>query len=152
MAIWQYRFRILPKEYESEMRSGYILEGGDFDLVEEYLWAMYAYKKDEFKEFSALLCKNKSWCDEIDLYGEQDSNCLEVLYDGNSNIVLSVSLRIDFRIDYDFILKGVIEFCILHGLIIIDEDKSILQLNFETIRGCVEDSPQVKKYKYLFYS
>lgn len=46
----------------------------------------------------------------MDLYVSKNSNRLEVLFDAN-NIIESVTFRIDFRSEYEAVLRGIISLC-----------------------------------------
>lgn len=105
-------------------------------------------KRSDFNEINLTLKKSNSWSNDIDLYGKVESNCFEVISDDEDNVV-SVSFRIDFRSRYESILRFIIEFCSLNGLIILDEDITIIPLNFELIKSKIENSRQIKIYNEL---
>jgi hypothetical protein len=84
---------------------------------------------------------------EIDLYGNQESNFFQVIFE--NNIVLSVSFRIDYTSNYEPILNQIVEYCLHRGLIILDEDLNLVPFNLETFAGIIYNSPQVKMYKKL---
>lgn len=84
---------------------------------------------------------------EIDLYGEQDSFCLEVCFD-EPGYITSASFRIDFRYAYEDILRELIDsFWYLKGLVIIDEESGYnTELNYEFIDNIIQTSLQMKIY------
>ena len=67
------------------------------------LWEHANIHKEDFMQVNSFLPKTKSWSEYLDIYGNTDSNCLEVFFD-RENRITSVSLRIDFRNDYNKIL------------------------------------------------
>lgn len=148
MAIWQYTFHVLHKESVSSLSNDYFFNHDDEGFDDELFWRKYPLKKNFFYEINSVLKRATSWSNYIDLYGNQESNCFEVLFDERDN-VLSVSFRIDFRSNYKSIVRHIIEFCILNGLIILDEDLNIAPLNYEQVENIIETSSQVKKYNEL---
>ena len=143
MALWQYTFHALPKESVDKFSTHLISNNIDgFDDI--IFWADNAMNKNIFHCINDILPKGKSWCNEIDLYGDQESNCLEVLFE--RDIVESVSFRIDFTSNYEFVLSQLIQFFILNGFVIVDEGINMLPLNFEVIKSVIEQSSQAKMY------
>ncbi|WP_257667158.1 hypothetical protein [Parapedobacter tibetensis] len=149
MAIWQYIFQVLPKESVSTLASDSFFNRTDEGFDDELFWKKYPLKKGFFNKINSTLKKTKSWSNDIDLYGNQESNCFEVLSDNEGN-VLSVSFRIDFTSNYELILSHIIEFCGLNGLVILDEGLNIVPWNYEQVQSIIRTSPQVKKYNELF--
>lgn len=142
MAIWQYTFHILPKESTKQYN---IKEGIENDLF----WKITPIQKTHFNEVDLILPLNKSWSDEIDLYGSVESNCLEVLFNKTDNTIVSVSFRINFSSSYEAILNSLIQFFILKGLIIVNEEFDLTPINYEVIKTTIEISPQFIKYNKL---
>ncbi|MEY3241807.1 MAG: hypothetical protein RIR11_3246 [Bacteroidota bacterium] len=145
MALWQVGFFILPKDYKSQISNLKISDEFTFD--DAPFWHENKTSPDYFEGIDKFLQKNKSWADYITLYGHENSNRFEVI--SENNIVESVSFRIDFTSDYEFVLNGIIEFCILNGLIILDENLNIVPLNLETAKSIIIHAPQVLKYNNL---
>lgn len=149
MAIWQYTFQVLPKESINTLTNDSFFNSADEGFDDELLWKQYPLKKGFFNKINSILKKTKSWSSDIDLYGNQESNCFEVLSDSEGNAI-SVSFRIDFTSNYEFILSHVIEFCGLNGLLILDEGLNIVPWNYEQVKNIIKNSPQVKKYNELY--
>ena len=149
MALWQYTFQLLTKESFESLGKGFeaFLNGDLFD--DKTYWQFKPINKSYFEGIERILEKGRSWSNEIDLYGNQESNCFEIIFDGQTNIITSVSFRIDFTSDYETVLNSIIEFCILKGLIILDEKLQIVPLNYESARSVIENAPQVKIYNKL---
>jgi hypothetical protein len=145
MALWQIDFFILPQDCKSQISNLKISEEFTFD--DAPFWNENKTSLDYFEDIGKFLQKNKSWADYITLYGYENSNRLEVI--SENNIVESVAFRIDFTSDYELVLNGIIEFCILKGLIILDQNLNIVPLNFETAKSIVNNAPQVIKYNNL---
>ncbi len=148
MAIWQYTFLVLPKDSVEALSSDYRFEKREDWFDDELYWRLNRINKDFFQAVQKILPKNKSWSNQIYLYGNQESNCFELLCD-NEGDVLSVSFRIDFRSNYERVLSQIIEFCSLNGLVILDEGLNLVPCNYEQLQSIIERSPQVKKYNEL---
>jgi hypothetical protein len=107
MALWQYTFHIIPTKsslnFLQNLNSDF--EENGFDSIP--FWADKGYTRDDFKFIGKILAPSTSWSKQIDLYGDQESNCLEVFF--SEAAIESVSLRIDFRTRYKFILDDLLD-------------------------------------------
>lgn len=145
MAIWQCEFFILPKSDTYDLQ--YDPQYSDIRLFEDdKYWKKAKIKKEIFSEISHLLKPEKSWSNEIDLYGSENGNRLEVLFDAN-NIIESVAFRIDFRSEYEAVLRGIISLCEKNGFCIIDGSLKNLKLSFNAIKETINKS----KKQRIFY-
>jgi hypothetical protein len=149
MALWQYTFQVITKESFEFLHKDFIPSFGDYGFDDEPYWRLKLIDKSYFERIDTIIEKNKSWSNEVDLYGYQESNCFEVFFEVETNVVISVSFRIDFTSDYEQVLSSIIEFCILKGLIVLDEKLKVVPLNLELSKSIIENSPQVKKYNEL---
>ncbi len=130
MGSWQKRFFILPEEslYTQKAKKILIYRKGQINLIEDdLLWLDYPTNRDKFFEFSKILKISKSWSESIDLYGDLDSHCLEVMFDEN-NIVLSVNLRLDFSAEYKVILDFIESFCKKNNFIILTDKLEVFNI------------------------
>jgi hypothetical protein len=149
MSIIQYTFQVLTKEsFEAGINDIKSFMPDNY-FNEEAFWIYKKVNKSFFEEMGFLLKKSKSWSPKIDLYGDQESNCLEVLFDWENFVVKSVSLRIDFTTKYEPLLRCIIDFFILKGLVVLDEQLNFVPLNYETIKRVIEEAPQLKRYNLL---
>lgn len=119
----------------------------EFTFDDAQFWKEHKTAVEYFEDIGRLLPKTKSWASYITLYGSENSNRLEIF--SENNIIESVSFRIDFTSDYEAVLQGIIEFCILKGLIILDEKLQVMPLNYEIAKSIIELAPQVRKYNEL---
>lgn len=142
MALWQIRFFILPNKHINVSR----FDKNDFD--DGIFWEKVNFKKDFFVIFSNILNLNKSWSNDIDLYGQQDGNCIEIYKDKNDK-VQSVSFRIDFRSDYIKILDYIINFCTSCDFCIISNDLIKIPLNSKKFVEYINNTQNIKKYQIL---
>ncbi len=147
MALWQYTFHVLPKESVDALSPGFHLKKDEDGFDDRPYWKYNSFSRDFFHGMNNILIRNKSWSNQIDLYGNQESNCFEVFFENDN--VISVSFRIDLTSDYESILLEIIEYCLHMGLMIIDESLNIVPLNMETVKTIIRNSSQVKKYNEL---
>jgi hypothetical protein len=145
MALWQISFFILPKAVLNNKVNFKINEECFDDAV---FWIQERISPELFKPINKFLPQTKSWRDTLMMFGDENSNRLEVSFN-EINIVEAVSFRIDFTSDYEKILRKLIDFFILNGLIILDNKLNILPLNFETLKEMIENSKQVNIYDIL---
>ena len=107
MAIWQYQLFIIPKEeINSYFENSEYIEKAALDEIN--WWKFRAFEKVEFESFRKVLKQKKSWSQEILLFGEEESNCFEVLF--KSNKIIEVLARIDLRTDYYCFLDNLCAF------------------------------------------
>jgi len=147
MALWQYTFFIVPNTDLLNLpigaNSNKNLEYFDF----KEFWMHKPFKPDYFDCFERLLPKNKSWSRSIVLFGKEDTNCIEVLIE--HDIVINLTVRIDYTTRYKCLLAELIEFCILKGFVILDEGLNIVSLRLLDLVALIENSEQVKKFNIL---
>lgn len=143
MAINQYTFFIVPKKGYAD----HILEFNNKingDIVEDNkFWENERVACDLFEKLENLLPKNTSWDEDLIILGKLESTCLKIFC--NSSII-SVTLRVDFTLDYEKLLSEIIDICIFHELLILDENLSPAILNTVTIRNIIQASYQYRLY------
>ena len=140
MAIWQYTFFIIPNNNVSlDNFSPIIDEEGLFN--DNLYWTNKETHISFFEEIGNIIPKNKSWSQQIVLFGKENTNCIEV-YNENE-YVTSVSFRVDFRTDYSSILKQIVSFLRKKDLLLIDEELKVVPLDFEIINKCFEDRKRI---------
>ncbi len=144
MALWQISFFIIPK---GELDSLTLLsknQGGLFD--DSNYWCCNS-DPSVFNSLTVFLPLSKSWSDNIIQYGSLDSNVFEVGV--RASKIESVSCRIDFRSDYETILKGIVEICLKNRFLILTNDLESMPLNYESINAYILNSPQLIIYNDL---
>ncbi|AVM49696.1 hypothetical protein [Capnocytophaga sp. oral taxon 878] len=144
MALWQYTFTIIPQQY--------ILKDISNEGFEDQLFWEYAnIHKEDFMQVNSFLPKTKSWSEYLDIYGNIDSNCLEVFFD-RENRVTSVSLRIDFRSDYNKILYQLLSILDEKDYTLLDEKlQPVSLINNKCLEVIIKQSTQYEKYNKLAY-
>jgi len=143
MAINQYTFFIVPKNgYEENIIE--FNSKSTRDLVEDNIfWENENVSCNLFDTLKYLLPNSKSWDNSLIIFGIEDSTCLKIFC--NSSI-LSVSLRIDFTVNYNNVINEIIDFCIIKELLILDENLTPVNLNSVTICNIIQTSTQYKMY------
>lgn len=116
-------------------------------LEDDVYWAIFPTSVSLFQGVEKILPRSKSWSKDLQLFGSEESNCLEV-YRKNGYIA-SVSLRVDFTSDYEAFLRAITEFIYLKELLLLDESNNVLAANYLSIRTMIENSQQFKKYEEL---
>lgn len=143
MALWQISFLIIPKNYtEDKIRATQIEDG-----FNDEFWQGAGITESIFSSINSVLPKTNSWSNSMILYGDEASNCLNILM--KNNYVASVSFRIDFRTNYENIVRNIIELCITNGFSIMNDSHSIISLNFESLNSIIQESPQISIYNKL---
>lgn len=149
MALWQYTFQILPQKSFRALKGELNLFDQNNLFDDEPYWKYESINKNYFEGVKQFLMKGKSWSQEINLYGSEKSNCLEIFFDQQTSNIKSVSLRIDFTSEFELVLRGIIDFCIYKELIILNEELQITPLNYESIISIINNSSQFKRYNEL---
>jgi hypothetical protein len=147
MAIWQYNFFIIPKDSFKTDEKLQFLKHDEDGFDDAILWRDFPTSVYEFQSLEAVLPRKESWSKDIFLLGDIESNCIEVYFD--EGWVTSVSLRVDFTSDYLSILSTVVEFCVMKGFSLLDEDLTLLQLNSITLERVIKTSEQFVNYQKL---
>lgn len=145
MAIWQYTFIVIPKEDLSKLKSGSRIDINDYNNFE--FWKEANYKTSFFRPLTDILPRQISWHKDILLFGSEDSNCVKLIME--SDQVVEVEIRLDFRSNYSLLLNNLIEFCLYNSLSLLDEELNEIPLNSITIKNTIENSPQYLKFKEL---
>ena len=145
MALWQYTFHLLPNINGELDVKNFSLENNEDGFDDSSFWVTERIDRAFFSKISAILPIGKSWSKNIDLYGDEKSNCFTVFV--KDNIVQSVSFRVDITSNYEHVLTGIVDFCILNGFVIIDEDLKIIPLNYLTIKTILDSCIQHRKMK-----
>lgn len=130
MSLNQIGFFVLPKDCldkTSKNNNFELDENGYFD--DELIWNKHKIHYSLFNEITEILPLNISWSKNIVLFGDENSNRLEVLFDKNE-IILSVSFRLDFASNYEIILIKLLNFFKSNDLIVIDEKLNLTELKY----------------------
>ncbi|UPT65344.1 MAG: hypothetical protein M0D57_12320 [Sphingobacteriales bacterium JAD_PAG50586_3] len=145
MALWQINFVVSPKSAMADLPKFNGLYISEYENSEH--WEVLALKPDFFEPLNSFLPKTDWYTPSIILFGNEDTNRLEVCID--NNIVDSVSFRIDFRSQYKPILTQLIEFFKANDLIVLDEYLNLMPLDLEAFNIAIQNHKQVKIYNTL---
>jgi len=146
MALWQYAFWVVPK-------SSVLKTNGHIEkyLTEEIFNSKSFFDEncsyDDFSKSITYMEKNKHWCDDASLYGEYDSDCIEIYYKDNTRHIDSIHIRIDLRKEYyKLTVDKLIRSILSSGFIIINEDLNVLPVSEESI---LDDIGKNKFLKFI---
>ncbi len=130
MAVWQFDFMIIPK--------GRIKENfQEDDLIS---WSQVNLESSTEEFFKEILTKEKSWCENIILFGNGDKTCIKIF---NENGIQEVSCRIDLRDISKGLLLKIIEYIKeINGDIYYKEE--IYEVTFQTIVELLKSSDAIK--------
>ena len=144
MALWQISFFIIPKDGLDIHAS---LSNNKYGLFDDSNYWCNNSDPSVFNSLTVFLPLSKSWSENIIQYGSLDSNVFEVGV--RENKVRAVSYRIDFRSDYETILKEIVEICLKNKFLILTNDLELMPLNYEGINAYILNSPQLVIYNDL---
>lgn len=136
MAIWQFSFVIVPEEKIANIMGNNM----DYSIIEHIeelmIWKGYSIKDSSLVEISKVLASTRSWSDNIKQYGASDESCLELYYE--EDVLIEISVRLDLRSLTKNILEGISSF--------IEANKGIiLTRNGDLIRPVIDDILKVIK-------
>lgn len=148
MALWQYKFRIIPSPSRTTGCEGNTVDAlKERPVDEEAVWNQARISVDVFDFIKTVLPKADSWNDTHIIYGDLETTCMEL---GNENGVIEYALiRVDFRADFMEVLKALIPVLESNELTLLDESLDLVPLGADHIRDTVLSAPQVAKYKSL---
>jgi len=147
MAIWQYKFYVIPNSNQNIIKTKQFGKDIDNCFDDSIFWNGKEISIEFFKKVDEILTMTKSWSKDLIIYGNLETNCLEILC--VNNFIKSVSLRIDFSNEYQSILIKLLSFLKLKDLILLDENLEELPLNYLSIKTIINNSQQFKKYHDL---
>ncbi len=145
MALWQIPFNVYPSE-DLDI-SKFVLSEDYFDEDED-AWKKLSVSIDYFDEIKNILPVGKSWSQRLVILGDIESNVFEIGIE-EDNTVSSASFRIDFRTDFERIVKKIIDFCIQNNLTVINMEMNEVSLNYETFELAIKQNTQTELYNRL---
>lgn len=145
MAIWQYTFYLVPRNAYLSMPSP--KKDCDGLIGIDIYWSSEEISCSFFNNIERILPKTKERNNEQLVFGDFESNVLTLICKNKK--VATASFRINYTIDYEEILRELIEFFIFNALVVIDENLNEVPLNFESFKNTIETSPKIKKYNEL---
>lgn len=144
MAIWQYSFIVIPRDSLSDFKKQ---PNRDKAFDDEIYWLNIPTDPKLFYEIGEILPRVESWSKNLIIYGNDTSNCFEILSENNR--VASISFRVDFTSNYEKVLGLVLEFLLLNGFFLLDENYNNLSGNYLEAKGVIESSHQFSLYEKL---
>jgi hypothetical protein len=145
MAIWQYTVELIPKRALPDLGAFGFITLDDYDNLD--YWKNFDLQLEYFDLLTSGLKRSKSWSDEIVLFGDNDSTCIQIFLDLDK--ISGIDVQIDIRTNYSSILNAVIEFCQMKDFVILD-NLELLNLNETTLTQHIKKSAQLDSYNKLF--
>ena len=143
MAIWQYQIFVLPKE-EIDSYFSNLLFINEEALNEVNWWKYRQLTTEYFENFKSILPLKKSWSDDIVLFGDENSNCIELLT--NKGKIVEIMVRIDLRFDYTQFLDMLCEFAQEYNCILLNYSFKILSPVKNLVNKDIESYPIYKSF------
>lgn len=140
MAIWQNTFYICPKSILL------FKQNSNIDDYEE-LWDKIIVDYKIFEFFSENLKRAKSWSEDIIIYGNTDSTCLEIGI--KNDRVDFIRLRIDYRTEFQVLIAQLKQFLNKHDFVLLDANSKIVDPTKENIINIIKSSKQFLKYQEM---
>lgn len=116
-----------------------------YDALNEIDWWKYHQLSFEgFDIFKAFLPKRESWSNDVILFGDESSNCVEVLTENNR--IVEVSARVDLRYDYKQFVKLICEFAQDNNCVILNNDLRIISPNSQLLEQDITNFPAFRSF------
>jgi len=143
MAIWQFEIFMVPKE---EVHSYF---GGTDTISNEAFneikwWKYYQPDIEDFDTFQHIIPKGKSWSNDIMLFGDESSNCIEIVVDQSK--IDEVSIRIDLRTDYKPLIKLLCDFAQRHKCLFISGSLEVISPDLNELSQYIKNYPKYKAF------
>ncbi len=144
MAIWQFHLNLIPRDVLIEA-CGEIPSTLSEDLLENLPhWDNSNFKDREAQILKKYLTQKKSWSESIELWGTEESHCVELIYDEGK--VAEVSIRLDLRSFDKRLVTLVRELGTLYDAVGINEYSEVFQLEKSNLKAEIEKS---KAFRFL---
>lgn len=143
MAIWQFYFVVIPQEkiLPSINTSSKIKITDDEGIMS---WRGYYINQLSLKKLSEILKYSKSWTDNIVQFGSVDGTCVELYYENETLIELSVRLDLrNIRLD---ILEVIIDFIKINNAMIVTRNGDLIK---PIIKDIIEEIKKSDAYSFV---
>lgn len=130
MAIWQFGFLIIPEMMVLKKYNGNLDDMKSINFEDFTFWNGYYISESSIEKISKIMNQIQSWSDDIKQFGSLEETCIELLFEKNR--LIEVSIRLDLRNLTSDILLTVIDF-------INDNNALILTQKGILLRPVVED-------------
>lgn len=145
MAVWQYQMFLVPEEeINSFFKNQSFIKRDDLNGID---WWKYNEELhlEHFSVFKHLLStKKRSWSNDIALYGEESSNCIEIILERNK--IAEISVRIDLRYSYKEFVRVLCDFAKEHHCTFLNSSLKILAPNINIVTQDIENYPLYKSF------
>lgn len=136
MAIWQYKLFAIPEEeFDTYFKNKKFISAEDFNGIE--WWIYRTYKSIDFNSFGNLSL-SESWTKKIIMFGDIDSDCVEVLVEGEE--LCEIAIRVDLRKNYEGMLTSICKFGQDNNLYFLNDRFKVLFPKLQLINQDITDN------------
>src|SRR5262245_18011256 len=137
MATWQFDIHLIPR---CKLIALYDLVPAT--LEEEIVETVNSWRgflpQDYGESLARLISPSRSWSNDIQMWGEQDGNRIEVLFEAGQPE--EVSIRIDARQSREQFLRELVEFACQIDALLLTENFELIEPTLEGLRTSLESS------------
>ena len=132
MALNQKKYFVIPNQNDISDRiiksKLEIIDNKVFMFEDDFFWERYDKASSDkiVDSISKEIKQNKSWSEDLLLFGDEDGSCIKILIE-NLKIV-SFTFDIDYKSNFYFFIRRVFFLCKENDLLILDDDFNILNV------------------------
>lgn len=144
MAIWQCDFHLVLDSWLKTTGREQLALLPEEVMEEEPWWQAASLLPNYSEQLAQFAPRTKSWSADIEIYGEEEGNCLKVSHDEER--VVSVWVRIDLRqLDRSFI-DGVLSFARSQQCHLVNIEGRLIAPELDSLRIALKDS---RAYRFV---
>ncbi|MNK04939.1 hypothetical protein D3C87_228130 [compost metagenome] len=143
MAIWQYQLFFVPEEeIGSSFSKTDSIRIQDFDGID--WWKYRQLEISQFDMFESILPRQKSWSDNVIIFGDEANDCVVLLKEKNK--IIEISARIDLRNNFDVFLNYLCNTASENNCVFLNDNLKILYPSYKTIKYDIENYDRYKSF------
>ncbi|MFT9495022.1 hypothetical protein [Anaerosolibacter sp.] len=144
MAIWQFGFSIVPEKALLQKNIGELYNVNPENFDEIISWNGYGLSEPSIEKISKTLEQNQSWSDNIKQFGLLEKTCIELFYEENR--LMEVSIRLDLRDLTLDVLVAVVDFVKDNNALILTPKGVLLR---PTVEDVIEEIKKSNAYSFI---
>lgn len=144
MAIWQCDFHLVLDSWLKETGREESTVLPEAAMEEGLWWQTDSLSPNYSEQLAQFAPRTKSWSADIDIYGEEEGNCLKVSHDEER--VVSVWVRIDLRQLEPSFIDGVLSFVRSQQCHLINIEGRLIAPELDSLRTVLKDS---RAYRFV---
>lgn len=124
MAIWQYSLEMFPK-LMVEKKYGFVPDSIELEsLSEASLWRNTTISDLSCDPIKHTLAPKKGWHEDLALFGDIESDCIEIWCDSN-RVICEMSCRVDARNSDVTVVLSIFDFCSSNEILLYSKDHGV---------------------------